>query len=94
MKNISHILQDEFIGLDVKVVKSTNPSCVNLRGRVIDETKNTFRIICKDGEEKVLIKENCVFHFTLLDKTIIEVDGKVLIGRPEDRVKKMIRRRW
>jgi len=94
MKNLSYILQDEFIGLKLKVVKSTNPSCIGLSGRVIDETKNTFKILCKNGKEKILIKENCVFHFTLPDKTVIEVDGKVLIGRPEDRVKKIIRRRW
>jgi len=94
MKNLSYILQDEFIGLKLKVVKSTNPSCIGLSGRVIDETKNTFKILRKNGEEKILIKENCVFHFTLPDKTVIEVDGKVLIGRPEDRVKKIIRRRW
>ncbi|MEM3744899.1 MAG: ribonuclease P protein subunit [Candidatus Bathyarchaeia archaeon] len=94
MRNLLHILQDEFIGLDVKVVKSTNPYYVGLRGKVIDETKNTFRILCKNKEEKILIKENCVFRFTLPDKTVVEIDGKVLIGRPEDRVKKLIRRRW
>ncbi|MEM2309564.1 MAG: ribonuclease P protein subunit [Candidatus Bathyarchaeia archaeon] len=93
MKNLSHILQDEFIGLEVKVVRSTNPSCIGLSGRVIDETKNTFKILSRDGE-KVLIKENCIFHFSLPDKTVIEVDGKVLIGRPEDRVKRIVRRRW
>lgn len=93
MRDLSHILQDEFIGLNLKVVKCTNPSCIGLSGKIIDETKNTFKIIC-GGEEKVLIKENCIFHLTLPDKTIIEVDGKVLIGRPEDRVKKVVRRRW
>ncbi|MCD6465537.1 ribonuclease P protein subunit [Candidatus Bathyarchaeota archaeon] len=93
MRDLSHILQDEFIGLNVKVVKCTNPSCIGLSGKIIDETRNTFRILCK-GEEKVLIKENCIFHFTLPDKTVVEIDGKVLIGRPEDRVKKVIRRRW
>ncbi|MCD6469479.1 ribonuclease P protein subunit [Candidatus Bathyarchaeota archaeon] len=93
MRNLTHILQDEFIGLKVKVVKSTNPSCIGLSGLVIDETKNTFRILSKKGE-KTLIKENCVFHFILPDKTMVEIDGKVLIGRPEDRVKKIIRRRW
>lgn len=93
MKDLSYILQDEFIGLMVKVVKSTNPSCIGLSGKIIDETKNTFRILCREGE-KTLIKENCIFHFTLPDKTVIEVDGKVLIGRPEDRVKRIIRRRW
>jgi ribonuclease P protein subunit POP4 len=94
MKDFKHILQDEFIGLKAKVVKCTNFSCVGLSGTVIDETKNTFRILCRDGGEKTLIKENCIFHFTLPDKTVVEIEGKALVGRPEDRVKKMIRRRW
>mgnify|MGYP000585275332 CR=1 FL=1 len=94
MKVTPDIIRYEFIGTEAKVVKSTNPSCVGICGKVIDETKNTFKILCKNGKEKILIKENCVFHFTLPDKTVIEVDGKVLIGRPEDRVKKIIRRRW
>ncbi len=93
MRNLSHILQDELIGLRVKVVKSSNPSCIGLSGKIIDETKNTFKIL-HNGDEKILIKKDCVFHFTLPDKTVIEVNGKVLIGRPEDRVKKIIRRRW
>lgn len=94
MRDLRYILQDEFIGLKVKVVKSTNSSCVGLSGIVIDETRNTFRILHKDGGEKILIKENCVFHFTLPDKTVVEIDGKALVGRPEDRVKKVVRRRW
>ncbi|MBS7604870.1 MAG: ribonuclease P protein subunit [Candidatus Bathyarchaeia archaeon] len=94
MRDLRHILQDEFIGLRVKVVKCTNPCCVGLSGIVIDETRNTFKILCKDRGEKILIKENSIFHFTLPDKTVVEIDGKALVGRPEDRVKKVVRRRW
>jgi ribonuclease P protein subunit POP4 len=93
MRDLSHILQDELIGLRVKVVKSLNPSCIGLSGKIIDETRNTFKIL-HNNDEKILIKRDCIFHFILPDKTIIEVDGKVLIGRPEDRVKKIVRRRW
>jgi ribonuclease P protein subunit POP4 len=93
MRDLSHILQNELIGLRVKVVKSLNPSCIGLSGKIIDETRNTFKIL-HNNDEKILIKRDCIFHFILPDKTIIEVDGKVLIGRPEDRVKKIVRRRW
>jgi ribonuclease P protein subunit POP4 len=44
------------------------------------------------GKEKVIPKNNCIFIFTLPNKTKIQVDGKLLIGRPEDRIKKKIRR--
>jgi len=87
------ILQHEFIGLKAKVVESMNPYYRGVMGRVIDETRNTFTILHK-GERKVIVKEVAVFHFTLPDGTVIKVDGKVMVGRPEDRVKRRIRRRW
>ena len=87
------ILQHEFIGLKAEVVESMNPYYRGVMGRVIDETRNTFTILHK-GERKVIVKEVAVFHFTLPDGTVIKVDGKVMVGRPEDRVKRRIRRRW
>jgi len=93
MKATPSILQHEFIGLKAKVVQGSNPSYIGILGRVLDETRNTFTILHKE-KEKVIVKETSVFHFTLPDETVIEVDGKVLVGRPEDRVKKVVRRRW
>jgi len=93
MKVTPSILQNEFIGLKAKVVKSSNPSYEGILGKVLDETRNTFTILHKE-KEKVIVKEISVFHFTLPDGTVIEVSGKVLVGCPEDRVKKVIRRRW
>ncbi|MBI5880863.1 ribonuclease P protein subunit [archaeon] len=42
--------------------------------------------------EKTVIKENCVFVFTLPNKQKVEVDGKLLVSRPEDRIKKKLPR--
>ncbi|MCW4020108.1 MAG: ribonuclease P protein component 1 [Candidatus Bathyarchaeota archaeon] len=93
MKATPSILQHEFIGLEVKVVRSSNPSCTGICGRVLDETQKTFTILHKE-KEKVIVKGTSLFHFTLPDRSVIEVDGKVLVGRPEDRAKKVIRRHW
>jgi RNase P/RNase MRP subunit p29 len=41
-----------------------------------------------------LSKSNCVFDMSLPDGTIVRVDGHVLKGRPEDRLKKRLSRRW
>lgn len=87
------ILQEDFIGLDAEIIGSSNPSCVGISGRVIDETRNTL-VLLQDDEEKVIVKELSVFHFKLPDGTIVRIDGKAIIGRPEDRVKRKIRRRW
>jgi ribonuclease P protein subunit POP4 len=46
-----------------------------------------LKLETKKGE-KAVVKSNCVFIFTLPDKTKVQVDGKVLVGRPEDRIKK------
>jgi len=93
MKVTPGIVQHEFIGLEVKVAKSTNPDYVGIKGKVIDETRNTF-VLTQNGKEKRVIKETSVLHFIYPDGTVVEIDGKLLVGRPEDRIKKIIRRRW
>ena len=87
------IVQNEFIGLETKVIKCSNPNVLGIAGRVVNETRNTFTIL-QDIEEKVVIKDTSIFNFVLPDRTVVEIEGKVLIGRSEDRVKKRIRRLW
>lgn len=93
MKVTAEIIQHEFIGLKAKVVKSTNPDCEGLSGTIIDETRNTF-LLNRNGKERCIIKETSVFHFIYPDGTVVEIDGKLLVSRPEDRIKKTIRRHW
>ena len=87
------IVQYELIGLNAKVVKSSHPNYVGMEGKVIDETRNTI-IITHGNKNKTIVKEASVFHFTMPDGTIVEINGKIIVGRPEDRIKKKIRRRW
>lgn len=93
MKVTPAVVQQELIGLDVKVVKSTNPYNVGISGKVIDETRNTL-VIRQENADKVVVKNVAVFHFTLSDGTIVEIDGNAILGRPEDRLKKRPKRRW
>jgi len=93
MKVTPAIVQQELIGLDAKVVRSSHPGYVGISGRVLDETRNTI-IILHENKKKIIIKSTAVFHFTMSDGTIVEIDGKTIIGRPEDRIKKRVRRRW
>ena len=87
------IIQSEFIGLEVKVVKSSNPSIIGISGRIIDETRNTF-VILTDSKKRVIIKDTSVFIFMLPYGKKVQINGKVVIGRPEDRIKKRPRRLW
>lgn len=93
MKVTPAIVQQELIGLDAKVVRSSHPGYVGIAGRVLDETRNTITIL-HENKKKIIIKSTAVFHFTLPDGTIVEIDGKVIVGRPENRIKKRVRRRW
>lgn len=86
-----NLVRHELISLPVKIVESTDPTQKGLSGRIIDESYNTLKIETKD-DEKTVIKENCVFVFTLPDKQKVEVNGKLLVSRPEDRIKKKIPR--
>jgi len=93
MRVTANIIRDEFIGLRAKVVRSINPEYEGIMGRIIDETRNTF-LLSHNGRERRVIKETSIFHFIYPDGTVVEIDGKLLVGRPEDRIKKTIRRRW
>jgi ribonuclease P protein subunit POP4 len=87
------IICSELIGTNVKITKSINPNYIGIYGKVIDETKKTFSI-SSEGKTKIIVKGISVFHFSLSDGTIVEIDGRLLIGRPEDRLKKSIKRLW
>ena len=93
MKVTPAVIQGEFIGLEAEVAKNSNPSFVKMKGKVIDETRNTF-VVVHEGSRKIIPKDTSVFHLTMQDGTIVEIDGKLLVGRPEDRVKKRTRRLW
>ena len=93
MKVTPEVVQHEFIGLETEVARSSNPSCVGLKGTVINETRNTF-VITQNRKRKTIIKDQSVFHFTLPDATIVEIEGTILVGKPEERLKKRIRRLW
>jgi len=93
MKVTPAILQQEVIGLNARVVRSSHPGYVGIAGIVLDETRNTISIMYKD-KKKIIIKSTAVFHFILPDGTIVEIDGKAIVGRPEDRIKKRVRRLW
>jgi ribonuclease P protein subunit POP4 len=87
------ILQHEFIGLNAKVVKSSNPNYVGIEGNVVNETHSTV-VITHKGKNKAVVKKIAIFYFTLSDGTVVEINGKAIVGRPEDRIKKRLRRRW
>ena len=86
-----NITRHELIGLETKISGAINNCQRNIHGTVVDETRNTLTISYK-GIDKMVAKGEASFVFNL-GGTLVEVEGKTLIGRPEDRVKKS-KRDW
>lgn len=93
MRITPEVVQQEFMGLEAKVARSSNPACVGIKGKIIDETRNTFAIM-HNKKRRIIVKNQSVFHFTMPDATIVEIEGSVLVGKPEERLKRRIRRLW
>jgi len=83
-------IKKEFIGLWVEIVDAKNKDLIGLRGEIIDETKNTFKIKTEKGI-KTVIKEQAVFLFYYRGY-VFKIDGKLLVGRPWDRLKREVRK--
>jgi ribonuclease P protein subunit POP4 len=93
MKITPDIIRFEFIGSGAEIARSPNGGYVGLGGIVVGETRNTFTLISQ-GQTKNIIKDQAVFNFQFSNGTVAEIDGKLLVGRPEDRLKKSIKRLW
>jgi ribonuclease P protein subunit POP4 len=90
MPSYDDVIKGEYIGKNVEVSYNNICNDNHIEGLIIDETKNTFKIRTQKGI-KTFLKRN----ITLTDKHGVEsykVEGKVLIGKPEERLKKKKRR--
>lgn len=86
----SNILLHELIGLEAKVVNSQNRYQVGIEGKIIDETMKTLLLETSKGRRRVF-KSDVRLLIKLPDGTLLLVEGKELLGRPEDRIKKRLR---
>jgi ribonuclease P protein subunit POP4 len=93
MRVTPDIVRYEFIGTEGKVAKSSHVDYVGIAGQVVGETRNTF-VFQSKGKARRILKELSVFNFRFNDGTIVEIDGRLLVGRPEDRLKKSLKRFW
>jgi ribonuclease P protein subunit POP4 len=86
MRNVKNILRHELIGLYCTVIKSKNKSNIGLSGKITDETMKTIVI-----SEKRIPKQDTIFRIFINDKNV-DIDGNYLTSRPEDRIKKKIKK--
>jgi ribonuclease P protein subunit POP4 len=86
----NNILIHELIGLEAEVLSSTCRNIVGMRGRVVDETRNTLKIEAKETV-KVIPKKVATFRFYLPNGDFADVEGRLIQHNPEDRPKKLFR---
>ncbi len=90
-KALDNVLRGELIGLRAHILESRDPTHVSLCGEIIGESKETILLQHTDGVVR-LPKAVCVFEITTPDSSRVSIEGTLLRGRPEERLKKMTRR--
>ncbi len=105
MKPVPHnIIHHELIGLDIRVGDSTNNSLCGIEGRIVDETRNMFKVET-DDREKMIPKSGSSFIFTIPSshptndgkrylRSNIKVDGRLLLSQPENRIQTRFRKKF
>ena len=56
-----NLRKHELIGLDVEVLHATDPSQAHVRGRVVDETRNTL-VLEIQGDQRAVGIKNVTFN--------------------------------
>lgn len=86
MRNMNNIMRHELIGLECCVECSKNKAQTGIEGRITDET---IKMLVIGG--KRVPKKDSVFVVKLNGEKV-HIDGNAIIARPEDRIKKKIRK--
>ncbi len=81
----------ELIGLEVEVVESTG-NRQGIKGKVVNETESTLVVETDEGE-KTVPKEESHLQF-MVDDLKVRVNGRLLEGKPEERIGKRFPGKW
>jgi ribonuclease P protein subunit POP4 len=89
----SNLLNHELVGLKTHVTSSRDPGLVSKTGTIVDESKEMLLLSTEKGTI-MLPKSVCTFDLHLPSGDTVRVDGQLLRGAPEERLKKHQPRRW
>ena len=82
-------LSSSLVGFEIEVVNSSSEDLVGIKGTIEKETANLLEILTERKTLRVP-KLNQVFKIKLPDNTIVLVEGHMIKGTPETRVRKKI----
>lgn len=84
-KKMNQGIRDGFIGKEAEIVRARNKQLLGLKGKIVDETKNAFKILVNKRnfrEFKMIMKAGNTF---MIGNKII--DGSKISRKIEDRIK-------
>lgn len=88
MITANNVLRHELIGLEAKIVESTDPSLAGIKGTIVFETKNTLTI--RTGDKTRQIAKSAAKKIEVATQTgACFISGSSMIARPEDRVSRL-----
>jgi len=79
----------EWIGLKVKIISSTNPNNIGLEGEIVDETLNTICVLTKKNERKTVAKKGARAKI-ISSGSMLELGDAIM--RPQDRSKRLYKK--
>lgn len=85
-----NLLRHELVGLEAMVADSTDMGLKGLSGKISDETQKTITLKSPQGLKKVQ-KDKVSLSIHTDSGDLLLVNGSLLLGRPEERIKKKIR---
>ena len=84
MITVDTISRHEFIGLETKIINSSNPQVIGLNGTIINETKSMFTLNTEKGM-KMIPKLTNDWGFSINNQNMI-VKGSTITKRPFERI--------
>jgi ribonuclease P protein subunit POP4 len=87
--NNKNIVLHELVGLDAKVVNSSDMSQIGIKGKVIRETKNLL-FLDDNNRTRMIVKKNSTFEFSK-GKEVFVVKGEEINFRPYERTEKALK---
>ena len=82
-------LTNSLIGIEIRIIRSSTKEWEEKKGIIIDETHNMLLIKLKNTVISIP-KVNQVFELKLRDGSLVQIEGHLLEGYPEHRIK----RKW
>lgn len=74
----------EYVGRELEVSEASNHLYDGIRGTILDETKNTFLVRCKNRDLRIPKRGNRFFISTQTER--FDVAGNLILYTVEDRI--------